>query len=145
MNLTFHQVVDPATKLITWILILVAWTCLLTSDDYHKYTFSPYSPTLLLNCTFWAYLSLWLILATYMFLKDRSIIGSDILFGANFTGTLIFGVLIFANAIQWFGWGTFDRSDSKELKIKVTNIFMLFGGTVAILDAGFQVLRRFRV
>jgi len=147
MNLIKHS--DLILKVTTWSLTLVSWTTLLTSDDYSRYTFSPYSPTLLLICTFWGFLTLWIPVTIYMSWRDEWVIGSDMLFGVNITGTLIFGILMFSNAILWFGWGSFwypnEDSTSKNTQIKVTNFFMLVSGIVAISDAVLQILQKFRV
>ena len=166
MNFSFHQIVDPIIKFFTWLFVLISWTVLYNSDLYKAYknlkevdmlgldklaemlnTVIPLTDIMFLTCTYWIFSTFFMVISIHMFLKERSLVlSSDILFGMNFTGSFIFGMFMVYDGINLVQSTNMLSEVEKERSlgaVQTTAVFMVFAGFVAILDAGYQVFRRF--
>merc|ERR1711976_957947 len=77
MNLQLRKTLDPLIKITTWILNLIAWTCLYTADDYSKFAWSPYSPTLMIILAHFTFLCLWIPFSMFASYKNESVVGNS--------------------------------------------------------------------
>ena len=115
----------------------IAWICLACADNYNTELF--YQSTLLIDCTFWGLLCIWIPLSFYIIWRDdATFINPHTLFGINFGTTIIFGILVFGNAIQLTQFWT----NAKDAYIRTMVMFMFFAGIVTLVNALVLILQR---
>ena len=199
MNLSIQTIVDPIIKLSTWLLVLASWTILCSSEIYKQTKTTeipelsipsnilppdaveklfessksviPFSDVVFLSCSYFIFSTILLGFSIIFFFKGRSLVlGSDLLFGINFTGTSIFGVFMFHGGVRLVEfYNAYDSVIEVVVKIvknskfihvddriidasidelglepiNTTAVFMIMAGIVSILDVLYQAFRRF--
>merc|ERR1711976_259137 len=118
---------DPIFKLVTWILITIAWISLRTSHNWLK---NYYYSTLLITCGYWVFLTVATPVVIFVTIRDNSWINEGVLFGLNLGNTITFGLITFINACQVAGF--YNDTGAKDSLIYTANAFMFLGGFVAM-------------